>query len=58
MNQDTKNILSKMQQAIWALEKAQVLLDEIDGMGDYVDHVNQAIEDIEQEMDELASVDN
>lgn len=58
MDQATKNTISKMQQAIWKLSEAKVLLDAIDGMDDYTDHINQSMEDLVQELDELSSLES
>jgi hypothetical protein len=58
MSHDPENyvVRSKLQQAIWKLMEAHVLIDEIDGMGDHVNRLNQAIEDLEQELEELTSI--
>ena len=56
MDQETRTIFFNMQQAILSLKKAEALLDDIDGMGDYVDHIDRAIEDLEQELAELLSL--
>ena len=55
MDQDTKVLISKIQQAIWKLEQAKLLLNDIDGMDLHTDSLTQQIDWLQQEMDELQS---
>lgn len=57
MDQETKDLVSKIQQSIWKLEQSRELLAQVPGMGDYESQLEQAIIDLEQEMDELWSLD-
>ena len=56
MDQDTKVLISKIQQAIWKLKQAKTLLLEIDGMDFHCDSLTQQIDFLEKEMDELYSI--
>jgi hypothetical protein len=57
MDQETKDTISKIQQAIWKLRDARALLDAVDGMADYTSHIDQAIADLDQELDEIWSLE-
>jgi hypothetical protein len=57
MDQDTKVLISKIQQAIWKLKQAKTLLLEIDGMDFHTDSLTQQIDFLEQEMTELYSLE-
>ena len=56
MDQDTKNDISQIQQAIWKLHQAVDLLKNIDGMEQYCDTFRVEIDALTQEMDELVSI--
>ena len=57
MDQATKNIISKMQQAWWDLEKARIKLSDIDGMHYLECQIGNAMNDLQMEMDELHSLE-
>ena len=54
MDQETKVVVSKMQQALWHLMKAQQLLVDVDCNDDLVE---EAIDQVGAEMDELCSLE-
>jgi hypothetical protein len=56
MDQDTKADISKIQQAIWKLEQAVELLNQVDGMDRYCDTMCIEIDALTQEMAELHSI--
>jgi len=56
MDQDIKADISKIQQAIWKLEQAVELLNQVDGMDRYCDIFCTEIDALTQEMVELHSI--
>ncbi len=57
MDQETKDMISNIQQAIWKLEQANELLDKVPGFGDYSAHLVEAITDLTAELEELNSLE-
>lgn len=58
MDQETKTMISNIQQAIWKLEQANILLEDVPGFEDYTQHIEVAIGDLTAEMDELNSLES
>lgn len=56
MDQDTKAVISKIQNAIWKLEQAVGLLNQVDGMDRYCDSISAEIVALTLEMEELHSL--
>lgn len=56
MDQDIKADISKIQNAIWKLEQAVELLNQVDGMDRYCDTICIEIDALTQEMAELHSI--
>ena len=56
MDQDIKADISKIQNAIWKLEQAVELLNQVDGMDRYCLTVCDEIDALHQEMEELHSL--
>ena len=56
MDQDIKADISKIQNAIWKLEQAVELLNQVDGMDRYCDTVCAEIDALHREMEELHSL--
>lgn len=57
MDQETKDIVAKIQQASRKLRDAYFILNGVDGMADYTDHIERAIQDLDQELEEICSLE-
>jgi len=57
MDQDTKATISQIQQTIWKLKEAFSLLNGIDGMDEYANRIDRTIANLEQELEEIWSLE-
>ena len=57
MDQETKDTISKIQQAIWKLRDTRALLVEVDGMEEYINTVDNTIKNLDMELDEIWSLE-
>ena len=57
MDQETKDTISKITQAIWKLRDTRALLNVIGGMEEYVNTINNTIANLDMELDEIWSME-
>ena len=53
MDQETKDTISKIQQAIWKLKDTYSLLNGIDGMEEYLNTISNTIKYLDMEIEEI-----
>ena len=53
MDQETKDTISKIQQAIWKLKDTYSLLNGIDGMEEYLNTISNTIKNLDMEIEEI-----
>ena len=53
MDQETKDTISKITQAIWKLRDTRALLNVIGGMEEYVNTIDNTIANLDMELDEI-----
>ena len=57
MDQETKDTISKITQAIWKLRDTRALLNVIGGMEEYVNTIDNTIANLDMELDEIWSME-